>query len=462
MLRLYNTLTRKKEEFKPLKKKEVGLYTCGPTVYFYAHIGNFRTYIFEDLLRRTLEFNYYKVKHVMNITDVGHLTSNADTGEDKIEQEAKKEGKTAWDIAEYYTQAFQLDMRLLNIQPPTIWCKATEHIKEQIELIQQLEKKGYTYIIERDGVYFDTSKFKNYGKLAKLDIKGLKAGARIKLSKEKKNPTDFALWKFSPENQQRQMEWDSPFGKGFPGWHIECSAMAMKYLGKHFDIHCGGIDHIPVHHTNEIAQSEAATEETFANYWMHGAFLQLKDKRMGKSEGNILRVSELKEKGFEPLDYRYLCLTAHYRKPLEFSMEALQGAHNSYQKLKEHVIELQKGGDKGREATPYLEQFEEMINDDLNMPRALAVMWEMIHNKQVAPRSKKEALTKMDLVLGLNLGEILIQPISQLVQLLNSQREEARKKKDWKLADQLREQIEKAGYLIQDSEQGPIIKPKHL
>ncbi|MDO8628522.1 MAG: cysteine--tRNA ligase [Nanoarchaeota archaeon] len=461
MLRLYNTLTRKKEEFKPINKKEVGLYTCGPTVYNYQHLGNYRTYIFEDLLKRVLKYNDLKVKHVMNITDVGHLTSDEDTGEDKVEQQAKKEGKTAEEIAAFYTKDFQQTLQQLNIIEPNIWCKATEHIKEQVELIKILEKKGYTYIIPNDGVYLDTSKLKDYGKLARLDIQGLKAGARVKV-KGKKNITDFALWKFSPADSKRQMEWESKWGKGFPGWHIECSAMAMKYLGETFDIHCGGIDHIPVHHTNEIAQSEAATGKKFVNYWLHGAFLQTKDKKMSKSKGDILRPATLQEEGFEPLDYRYFCLTGHYSKPLEFSIEALQGAHNSYQKLKKTVLELQKTNQKGIEATTYLEQFKEMINDDLNMPRALAVMWEMINSQEVATESKRQALLTMDLVLGLRLDQLITKPAPENIKKLAEQREEARKKKDWKKADQLRKQAEQQGYLIEDSEKGPIIKPKDL
>src|SRR3989344_952205 len=272
MLKFYNTLTRAKEEFKPQNPPAVGLYTCGPTVYNYAHIGNLRTYIFEDILKRALVANGFEVNHVMNITDVGHLTSDADVGEDKMEKGAKREGKTVWDIAEFYTKAFKEDMRRLNLVEPDIWCKATDHIAEQIELIQRLEKRGFTYLID-DGVYFDTTKDPHYGKLARLDIAGLRAGARIEMVKDKRNPTDFALWKLSPDNEQRQMEWESPWGKGFPGWHIECSAMAMKYLGETFDIHCGGIDLIPVHHTNEIAQAENATGKKFVHTWLHGEFL---------------------------------------------------------------------------------------------------------------------------------------------------------------------------------------------
>ncbi|MEM4245179.1 MAG: cysteine--tRNA ligase, partial [Candidatus Nanoarchaeia archaeon] len=292
-LKFYNTLTRKKEVFKPIHDKKVGIYTCGPTVYWYQHIGNLRSYIFSDLLKKVLLFNGYEVKHVMNVTDVGHLTSDADEGEDKIEKAAAKEGKSAKEIADYYWKVFRNDFKKLNIAEPTVWCKATEHIKEQIDLIKRLEKKGYTYRTD-DGIYFDTSKFKDYGKLARLKKEGLEAGKRIEL-KDKKNITDFALWKFSEKPGVRQQEWDSPWGVGFPGWHIECSAMSMKHLGEHFDIHTGGIDHIPVHHTNEIAQSEAATGKKFVNYWMHGAFLTSKGEKISKSKGGLYTIAELEE-----------------------------------------------------------------------------------------------------------------------------------------------------------------------
>ena len=315
-LRLYDTFTRNLREFVPLQSPEVGLYTCGPTVYDYAHIGNLRTYIFEDILRRTLEFNGYTVKHVMNITDVGHLVSDADEGEDKMEKGARRTGKSAWEIAQFYTLAFQEDLKRLNIQSPHIWCRATDHIQEQIEFILCIENRGYTYRTS-DGVYFDTSKMSNYGYMARLDIEGLQAGARIDLG-EKRSPTDFALWKFSPSGQKRQMEWESPWGTGFPGWHIECSAMSAKYLGSFFDIHCGGEDHIPVHHTNEIAQTEACFGTRLANFWMHGYFLQLDEASMSKSSGEFLRLQVLIDRGYDPLAYRFFNLSAHYRAKLNF------------------------------------------------------------------------------------------------------------------------------------------------
>ena len=312
-LRLFNTLSRSKEDFQTIEQNKVKMYCCGPTVYNYAHIGNLRSYFFEDILKRVLLYNGFEVYHVMNITDVGHLVSDADEGEDKMEKGASREGKSVWDIAAFYTEAFKKDIAMLNILPPSVYCKATDFIKEQIEMIQCLEKKGFTYTTG-DGVYYDTSKFEGYGKMALLDIEGLEEGKRIEFSSEKKNKTDFALWKFSPKGQKRQMEWDSPWGVGFPGWHIECSAMSRKFLGDTFDIHCGGIDHVPIHHTNEIAQSEGCTGKKFVNYWLHGEFL-IEDKgKMSKSAGEFLRLQTLVDRGYSSIDYRYFLLMTHYRK----------------------------------------------------------------------------------------------------------------------------------------------------
>ena len=341
-IQFFDTYTRTTREFQPLQPPEVGLYTCGPTVYDYAHIGNLRTYIFEDILRRTLEFNGYRVKHVMNITDVGHLVSDADSGEDKMEKGSRRTGKSAWEIAEFYTQAFRQDLKHLNIQEPVIWCKATDHIAEQINLIRCIEEKGYTYRTS-DGIYFDTSKLPSYGYLGRLDIEGLQAGQRIDMG-EKRNPTDFALWKFSPTDQQRQMEWESLWGKGFPGWHIECSAMSEKYLGSYFDIHCGGEDHITVHHSNEIAQTEACYGTRLANFWLHGYFLQLDDAKMSKSAGEFLRVQLLIDKGYDPLAYRFFCFSASYRAKLNFNWEGLDGAAKALDRLRNAFFELGPGG----------------------------------------------------------------------------------------------------------------------
>ena len=329
---LYDTYTRSLREFEPLSPGEVGLYACGPTVYDFPHIGNMRTYVFGDLLRRALVFNGYSVRQVMNITDVGHLVSDADTGEDKMEAGSRRAGKTAWEIAEYYTEVFKEDMRRLNILEPDTWCRATDHITEQIQEIQCIEQKGFTYRTS-DGIYFDTSKQPGYGYLARLDVVGLEAGARVEMA-EKRNVTDFALWKFSPPDERRQMEWDSPWGIGFPGWHIECSAMSARYLGPYFDIHLGGEDHIPVHHSNEIAQTEACHGTRLANFWMHGYFLQLGDARMAKSAGGFLRVQTLIDRGYDPLVYRLFCLSASYRSKLNFNWESIDGASRQLNRLR--------------------------------------------------------------------------------------------------------------------------------
>ena len=450
-LKLYNTLSRKKERFIPINKKNVGIYTCGPTVYWYQHIGNLRSYIFSDILKRVLMYNNYKVKQIMNVTDVGHLTSDADSGDDKIEKAAKKEGKKAEDISNYYLKVFRDDFKKLNIIEPNKWTKATRHIKEQIELIKKLEKKGYTYKT-KDGIYFNSSKLKDYGKLARLDIKGLQEGKRINLG-EKKNKTDFALWKFSEKPGERQQEWKSPWGVGFPGWHIECSAMSMKYLGETFDIHTGGIDHIPIHHTNEIAQSEAATGEKFVNYWMHGNFLTFKGEKVSKSKGGLYTISELEEKGFSPLEYRYLCLTTHYRKPLNFTLENLESARNSYQRLKNIISEI-KDDKKINEV--YLKKFEKDINYDLNMPNALAELWDFIRDKKA--KGKYQTIKNMDEVFGLDLLKKEKVEISKKVKELIKEREKARKEKDWKKADELRDKIKKQGYSLDDTKKGAVVK----
>jgi len=455
-LKFYNTLHRKKEEFKPIKKGRVGLYTCGPTVYDFSHIGNLRTYIFEDILRRTLEYNGYEVKHIMNITDVGHLTSDEDTGEDKVEKAAREKKKSAWQIAEFYTEQFKKDLADLNIEPAEVMPKATDHIKEQITLIKKLEQKGFTYKTS-DGIYFDTSKFKNYGKLGKIDIKGLKKGARVKEG-EKKNLTDFALWKFSPRlhsgQARRQMEWKSPWGVGFPGWHIECSAMSVKYLGQPFDIHAGGIDHIPVHHQNEIAQSEAAYDKPLANYWVHGGFLVAKQKKMAKSEGAFITLKTLKEKGFNPLAYRFFVLGTHYRKPLNFSWTALEAGEKG---LKNLYNQLRNLGNKGGKINKKKKnKFLKKINDDLNAPQALAVMQKILKSK-LSNGDKLATLLDFDKILGLRLMEAA-KPVKipKKIKELAEKREKLRKEKKWSEADELRQQIKKLGYQIEDTKRGPL------
>ena len=486
MIKLYNTLSRKKQEFKPIKPKQVGMYTCGPTVYWYAHIGNLRTYIFEDILKRVLEYNDYKVKHVMNITDVGHLTSDSDFGEDKLEKGAKKERKSVWDIAQFYTDQFKKDIKLLNIKEPDILIKATDTIKEQIELIKELEKKGFAYTI-KDGVYFDTSKLEKYGKLwglkEKKELKG-----RIEEIKEKRNKTDFALWKFSPKDEKRQMEWESPWGIGFPGWHTECVVMSMKELGVPFDIHCGAIDHVSIHHTNEIAQAEAAYNKPLSNYWIHGEFLNLKEGKMSKSLGNIITLGSLIEKGINPLAFRYLCLGVHYRSKLVFSEESIEFALNSLNKLYEKTIELSNSPSQelGNKFNKYKEKFITYINDDLNTPKALALAWEIIKDKEINDYEKHELLIDFDNVFGLKLSSLksssqnskyTIKTINkdgvlmwtsdfnvlpEDIQLLVKKREDQRNNKNWEMADKVRKEIENKGWLIEDSQGKTIIKKESI
>ena len=456
-LYFYNTLTRQKEEFYSIKPGEVGLYTCGPTVYNYAHIGNLRTYIFEDILKRVLIYNGYHVKHVMNITDVGHLSGDRDMGEDKMEQGAAREGKNAWDIADYYTQAFKKDIARLNIVDPDIWVKATDTLPEQIALVKRLEEKGYTYRTA-DGIYFDTSKFKDYTKLSHQDLEALQEGARVERNPEKRNPTDFALWKFSPKDSKRQMEWDSPWGVGFPGWHLECSAMSMKFLGDQLDIHCGGADHIDVHHTNEIAQSEAATGNRFFNFWMHGAFLIIAGgKKMAKSAENFLTLENaFLSNDINPLSYRFASFLTHYRKPMEFSDEGIEAARNGLLHLQNQVRQVVAagiGGDKAISAE-YKNKFLGAVNDDLNMPRAMAVIQEMLKSS-VSDTVKLTTILDFDRVVGLNLDQLdQERALPEAVQSRVDARIKARKSKDFATSDRLRAEIEAMGYLVQDTKDG--------
>jgi cysteinyl-tRNA synthetase len=441
----------------------VGLYTCGPTVYWFAHIGNLRTYIFEDILKRVLKYNGYKVKHVMNITDVGHLTSDADTGEDKLEKGAKKEKKSVWEIAEFYTKVFKEDLKHLNIKPPDVWIKATDTIKEQIDLIKVLEKKGFTYQIE-DGVYFDTSKLKTYGRLWGKKKISMRAGARIEMVPGKKNPTDFSLWKFTPKNVKRQMEWESPWGIGFPGWHTECVVMSIKELGIPFDIHCGGVDHILIHHTNEIAQGEAALGKILARYWLHGEFLILKEGKMAKSKGNIIILKDLIEKGVNPLAYRYLCLNAHYRSKLIFSWEVLKAAQNSLDNLYDKIRDFQNENDTSLSSSNfkimknYKKQFLNFINDDLNTPKALALTWKLVKDKTISNKVKYQLLLDFDKVFGLKLDKITKTTIPSKIKKLVQLREKYREEKNWQKADTVRKEIQKKGYQIEDTKEGPKIK----
>jgi len=456
-LQLYNTLNRRKEEFTPIQKQQVGLYTCGPTVYNFAHIGNLRTYIFEDVLKRVLIYNGYRVKHIMNITDVGHLAGDRDMGEDKMEKGAAREGRSAWEIAEFYTRAFKDDIARLNILEPDIWIKATDTIDDQIALIQKLEEKGYTYKTG-DGVYFDTSKFADYTKLSHQDIESLQEGARVEKNPEKRNPTDFALWKFSPRDVRRQMEWNSPWGVGFPGWHIECSAMSMKFLDDQLDIHCGGTDHIDVHHTNEIAQSEAATGKKFFNFWMHGAFLIIAGgKKMAKSEENFLTLENAFLKaGINPLVYRFATFQTHYRKPMEYSSESVEAARNGLQHLQNQARQVTQAaaGQTAAVNAAFQSKFLSEINDDLSMPRALAVVQEMLKST-MADAEKLATLLSFDRVLGLDLDQVdQTEALPAAVQKLVEDRQAARAAKDWAASDRLRDAIQDLGYTVQDTKEG--------
>lgn len=453
-LRIYNTRTRSLEDMQALHDGVVSVYSCGPTVYHYQHIGNMRAAVFADTLHRTLQMAGYEVRHVINITDVGHLTSDGDTGEDKLEKGAKREGKTVWEIAKMYTDAYFKDLTALNIQlGEYLFPRATDHIAEQIALVRELEQKGYTYIIS-DGVYFDTSKFETYAEFAQLDVQGLQAGARVEDNGEKRNITDFALWKFSPEDGHRQMEWDSPWGRGFPGWHIECSAMAMKYLGKHFDIHTGGIEHIPVHHTNEIAQSECATGETFATYWMHNNHLLDTTGKMSKSNGEFLTLGSLTEQGYPPLAYRYFLMGANYRKELVFSFEALDAAVSAYEKLvsfcRDHATK------KGTVNDEYMHDFKEALYDDLNTAKAVASMWNLLKDADVSHEDRYATLMEMNRVLGFGLETVrkVDVVISDEMKEMLARRETARKEKNFAEADRLREEIAQQGYTVKDTPEG--------
>ena len=471
MLKLFNSLSRKVEVFKPITAGNVGMYACGPTVYDFAHIGNFRSFTTADVLVRALRFNKYNVEFVMNITDVGHMTQDAvgggDSGEDKIEKAAKKEGKSVWEVAQFYTDTFLTDYDSLNLSKPTILCKATDHIEEQVELIKQLELLGYTYETS-DGVYFDTSRFEGYGAMSSLDQ--VKEGARVEINDEKRNARDFALWKFSPKDENRQMEWKSPWGVGFPGWHIECSAMSMKYLGESFDVHTGGIDHKEIHHPNEIAQSEAVTGKQFAKYWVHTAFMHVAGQKMSKSLGNIYRLYDIEKDGYDALALRYLYLQTHYRQEMNFTFPALDSAQNAFKKL---VLEISRW--EGQKPDPedlpadgvkeFEKRFIQAIDDDLNTPQALGVLWELVKS-DLPKETKLKSVFKFDEVLGLNLEE-LSRRVKQVkgivpphIREMIAERQRFRKEKKYNAADQLRAEIEKLGYSVEDSETGPKVSKK--
>ncbi len=452
-LKLYNTLSREKEVFTPINDI-VKIYSCGPTVYSYAHIGNFRAYIFMDTLRRVLKYNGYKIKHVMNITDVGHLESDADEGEDKIAKAARKENKDPYEIAEFYTKIFLKDIDRLDIDKPEIICKATDHIQEMIEYVSDIVKNGYGYETSK-GVYFDISKLDKYPILSDRKVDEQIAGARVEVDKEKKNPEDFALWIKAPE--KHLMKWESPWGLSYPGWHIECSAMSNKYLGEQFDIHTGGIDHIPTHHENEIAQSKGRCGKIPAKFWMHCNFLTVDGGKMSKSLGNIYTLDILEEKGIEPLAYKLLCFSSHYRNKLNFTFEGAKSSNTSLIRLKEGYQKHLLGTENIEEniINEFEEKFHKAINDDMNMPVAMSVVWDVIrYNRKSKDLAK--LLLKFDEVLGLKIDE----PISKKTEIpeeiyeLIEQRKEARENKNWELSDKIRDIIKEKGYIIKDSKEG--------
>lgn len=463
MLRIYNTLTRQKEEFKPLKDGKVTMYSCGPTVYSYAHIGNLRTYIFMDIFRRTLKYDGYKLKGVMNITDVGHLLSDGDEGEDKMAKAAREQKKTPWEIAEFYTNYFFEDFKKLNIGKPEVISKATDHIQEMIKDVQTLIDKGYAYEID-DGIYYDISKFPEYGKLSRLSLEDQQAGARVEVNSQKRHPADFAVWKKA--DPQHIMQWESPWGMGYPGWHIECSTMSRKYLGSHFDIHTGGVDAIPVHHENEIAQNEALEDGKTVNYWVHSEFMLVDNGKMSKSLGNVYRIDQLEEKGYCTLDYRYFCLNAHYRKKLNFTFEGMDGAKTSYARLLNVLYQHKVGQNAADEnkLAEYKRQFDEAINDDLNIPLALGVVWTMI--KEPKSKAVYDLALEFDKVLGLSLdkakpSETQEEQIPEDIRAIAEERYQAKKNRDFAKADELRNKLSELGYTVADSKDGYTVTSKN-
>ncbi|NMB91906.1 cysteine--tRNA ligase [candidate division WWE3 bacterium] len=453
-MKIYNSLSKQLEDFKPIESGLVKMYCCGPTVYMHPHIGNWRLFSLSDFVYRALRFNGYKVDFVMNMTDVGHLfeeQGNPEGGEDKIEKQAVEEGKSAKEIVDFYIKEFLKGYKDLNLSEPRKFTRATEYVDDQIDLIATLEEKGYTYETS-DGVYFDTSKFSSYGELSGLTVENIKEGARIDPNPEKKNPTDFALWKFSPTSKKRQQEWQSPWGIGFPGWHLECSAMVLSELGDTIDIHLGGEDLKMIHHQNEIAQSECATGKKFVNYWIHSAFLMVDAGKMSKSLGNFYTLSEVVNKGFNPLDLRYLYMTAHYRTPLNFTWEALSSAQNSLNKIYE-IVGSYEQDPKAEISDKYIKKFREKLEDDFNTPEALAVVWELL--KSAIPEdSKLNTILKMDEFLGLKLQEHIGYEIPNNIIDLAKMRREYRRNGIWDKADVIRKQILGMGYIVEDTPSG--------
>ena len=461
MLKIYNTLTKEKKEFEPIDKENniVRMYSCGLTVYSYAHIGNMRTYIFMDTLRKVLKYNGYKIKHVMNITDVGHLTSDADEGEDKMAKSAREQNKSVYEIAKMYTEAYQKDFKKLNIEDTEVLAKATDHIKDMEEYVKEIIKNGYGYETSK-GVYFDTSKLENYGRmLSNNKIEDLKDGARIEVDKEKRNPQDFAIWIKAPK--EHIMKWDSFMGLCYPGWHIECSAMSRKYLGEEFDIHTGGVDHIPIHHENEIAQSIGATGKIPARNWMHVEFLQINGGKMSKSLKNVYTISDLEREGIEALAYRYFTYSAHYRTKLNFTWEAIKSAQVALNRLREATRQQKAGENKAdkERIEEYKRRFEEAINDDINMPLAIAVVWDVAKEKEKS-REYYELIKKFDEILSVELDreentEKVEYP--EEVEELLKERKEARENRDYKKSDELRDRIREHGFDVKDTREGQIV-----
>ena len=460
MLKIYNTLTRRKEEFKPINEHEVKMYSCGPTVYYYAHIGNYRAYLFMDTLRRVLKYNGYKLKHVMNITDVGHLVSDADEGEDKMLKAARRENKNPFEIAKFYTEDFMKNLDLLNIDKPEIIAKATEHIKVMEEYVKQIIKNGYAYETENT-IYFDTSKLDKYGVLSNLNVEEQKAGARVEFDKNKKNISDFALWIKAPENHI--MKWDSFFGKCYPGWHLECSAMGNKYLGNVFDIHTGGIDHIPVHHENEIAQAKGYCGKIPAHYWMHVEFLQVNGGKMSKSLNNLYTLTDLEKRGYSPLVYKIFNYSSLYRKKINFTFEALESSKVALKRLKDGYSNHFNGNSIIEEKIieKFKQEFLEAINDDLNMPQAMSVVWNVVKYEKKS-KQLAEVLLDFDKVLGLKIDQNDEEKVKlpEEVQILVEQRKKARQEKDWNLSDELRDKISSLGYNVKDTKDGMKIEAK--
>lgn len=456
MLQFFNTLTKKIQLFKPLKSKEAKIYACGPTVYWYAHLGNLRTYLFEDILRRTLKYNGYRVKQTMNITDV----------EDKIIKKSLQKNKDIYSITKPYEKIFFEDLKKLNIEKAEKYPKATRHIKKMIDIIKSLIKKGLAYQGEDKSIYFDISKFKKYGALSNLNKREIKIGARVSADEYKKEEAqDFVLWKTQSSEELKKIKavWNSPWDWGRPGWHIECSAMSMEYLGKNFDIHAGAVDLIFPHHENEIAQSEGATGKKFANYWLHGEHLLVNGEKMSKSLGNIFTLRDIENKNINPLAFRYLVLTSHYRSKLNFTWESLEAASNALNNL---IDSLQRVADNRqpiiyskKQIENYEKKFKNAINNDLNTPQAIAIVWEIIKNNSLPSKIKKQLILKFDKVLGLKLDKIKTVKIPYKIKQMAAERELLRRNKQFIPADALRKKIEELGYVIEDTESGPKIKP---